>query len=201
MRATLNDALVHWTLHPPKIPRISSAGPSKAGSTSASSADCGGASPVVPRSQYLASTAPFSSSTQQGRKRQERKGTVRHGALFGGSGRSGGKCQNAGVKVVLTVFRLCCGWGACLSAPWGHWQSLGAASWMLSALWAGYLILFRDSSPPLPHTSISFPTSWARSPRSLALCQIVEEMLSITALEIILDPGPGSPVAFSWWKR
>ena len=115
MRATLNDALVHWTLHPPKIPRISSAGPSKAGSTSASSADCGGASPVVPRSQYQASTAPFSSSTQQGRKRQERKGTVR----LGGSGRSGGKCQNAGVKVVLTVFRLCCGWGACLSAPWG----------------------------------------------------------------------------------
>ena len=50
MRAASNDALVQRALHPPKIPRKSSAGPSKAGSSSASSADCGGVSLVVPRS-------------------------------------------------------------------------------------------------------------------------------------------------------
>ena len=51
MRAALNDAFVQRKLHPPKIPCKSSAGPSKAGSSSASSADHGGASPMVPRSQ------------------------------------------------------------------------------------------------------------------------------------------------------
>ena len=74
MRAALNDALFQRTLHPPKIPRKSSAGPSKAGSSSASSADRGGASPVVPQSQKQASTAPSSSSTQQGQKRRGCKG-------------------------------------------------------------------------------------------------------------------------------
>ena len=46
--------------HPfaPKIPRKSSAGPSQAGSSSASSADRGSAFPVVPRSQKQALTAP-----------------------------------------------------------------------------------------------------------------------------------------------
>ena len=61
MRVALNDALVQRMLHPPKIPRKSSSGPSKAGSSSASSADRGGASPVVPRSQQQASTAPLPS--------------------------------------------------------------------------------------------------------------------------------------------
>ena len=61
-----NDAPVQRTLHPPKIPRKSLAGPSKAGSSSASSADRGGVSPVVPWSQQQASTAPSSSSSQQG---------------------------------------------------------------------------------------------------------------------------------------
>ena len=51
MRAASNDTLVQPTLHPPKIPRQSSVGPVKAGSSSASSADHGGTSPVVPRSQ------------------------------------------------------------------------------------------------------------------------------------------------------
>ena len=68
MRAASNDALVQWTLHPGKIPRKSSAGPSKAGSSSASSADLGGVSPVVPRVQQQASTNPSSSSSLRGRK-------------------------------------------------------------------------------------------------------------------------------------
>ena len=59
MRTASNNALVQRTLHSPKIPWKSSAGPSKAGSSSASSADRGGASPVVPRSQKQASTAPL----------------------------------------------------------------------------------------------------------------------------------------------
>ena len=91
MRAALNDALVPQTLHPPKIPRKSSAGPVKAGSSSASSADRGGASPVMPQSQKQASTAPSSSSTQQGRKRWGRKGKAPFSSALGGSGRSGGR--------------------------------------------------------------------------------------------------------------
>ena len=69
MCAALNDTLVQRMLRPLKIPRKSSSGPSKAGSSSASSADRGGVSPVVPRSQQQASTAPSSSSSQRDRKR------------------------------------------------------------------------------------------------------------------------------------
>ena len=79
----------------------------------------------------------------------------------------------------------------CLSAHWRHWQALGAESWVLFFLGDGYHILFRDYPPPLTRTTISFPTSRAGSPWLLALCQEVGEMLSMSALEIILDPGPG----------
>ena len=58
MHAASNDALVQRTLHPPKIPWKSSAGPVKAGS----SAERSGTSPVVPRLQSQALTAPSSSS-------------------------------------------------------------------------------------------------------------------------------------------
>ena len=74
MRTASTDALVQRTLHPPKIPRKSSPGPVKAGSLSASSADGGGTSAVVPRSQSQASMDPSSSSTQLSRRRQGRKG-------------------------------------------------------------------------------------------------------------------------------
>ena len=50
---------------------------------------------------------------------------------------------------------------------------------------------FLDSPPPLSRSPISFPTYQAGSPRSLALRQEVEKMLSKDALEIILDPDPG----------
>ena len=95
MRAASNDALVQRTLHPPKIPRKSSAGPSKAGSSSASSADCGGVSLVVPRSQQLASTNPSSSSSQRGQKKRSNKGRA---PFSGASGGSWGKRKGTGKK-------------------------------------------------------------------------------------------------------
>ena len=67
MHAASNNTLVQRTLHPPKIPRKSLAKPSKAGSSSASSADRGDASPMVSRSRKQASTAPSSSSAQWGK--------------------------------------------------------------------------------------------------------------------------------------
>ena len=91
MRASSNNAFVQRTLHPPKIPRKSSSGPSKAGYSSASSADRGGASSVVPWPQQQASTAPSSSSSQQGRKKRARKGKAPFLAASGGSGHTGGK--------------------------------------------------------------------------------------------------------------
>ena len=98
MLTASNDALVQWTLHPPKIPRKSSAGPVKAGSSSTSSADRGGTSPVVPRSQSQVSMAPSSSSSQQGRKRRGRKSTAPFSSASGGSGRSGGRRKRARKK-------------------------------------------------------------------------------------------------------
>ena len=91
MHAASNDALVQLTLHPPKISRKSLAGPSKAGSSSASSADRGGVSPVVPRLQQPASANPSSSSSQRGRKKMGNKGKAPFSGASGGSGRSGGK--------------------------------------------------------------------------------------------------------------
>ena len=81
--------------------------------------------------------------------------------------------------------------GGCLSAHWTHWQAIGAKSWVLSVLRDRYCIPFKDSTPPLAHTPISFPMYRAGSPRALALHQEVEKMLSKDALEIVLDPCPG----------
>ena len=101
MHAASNDALVQWTLHPPKIPRKSSAGPSKAGSSSTASDDRGGTCPVIPRSQKQASTAPSSSSTQQGRKKRGRKGKAPFSGASVGSGRSEGKRQEKLLHISL----------------------------------------------------------------------------------------------------
>ena len=84
MHAALNNALVQRTLHPPKIPWKSSAGPVKASSSSASSADHGGASPVVLRSPKQVSTAPSSSSTQQDWKQRGLKGKTPFPSSSGG---------------------------------------------------------------------------------------------------------------------
>ena len=96
MRAASNDALVQKTLHPPKIPKKSSAGSVKAASSSASSADCGGTSPVVPRSQKPTQVASSPSPPQQGRKWKGRKGKTPFLSASGHSGHSGGKCSGAG---------------------------------------------------------------------------------------------------------
>ena len=48
MRAASNDALVQKILHPPWIPRKPSSAQSKAASSSAAPADCGGATPWCP---------------------------------------------------------------------------------------------------------------------------------------------------------
>ena len=96
MGGASNDALVQRALHPPKIPCKSSAGPSKAGSSSASSADRGGVSPVVLRSQRQASTA--STSSQQGRKKRGRKGKEPFSGASGDSGCSRGKQKGPGKK-------------------------------------------------------------------------------------------------------
>ena len=179
MRAASNDALVQRTLHPPKIPRKSSCGPSKAGSSSASSADRGGVSFMVPRSQQQTSMA--TSSSQPGRKKKGRKGK----APFSAANKKGPrKGPHDRVSPLLRVGGLSVG-------ALGHWQTIGADSWVLSILRDDYRIPFLDSPPPLSCTPISFPTYWAGSPRSLALRQEVEKMLSKDALEIVLDPGPG----------
>ena len=90
MRAASNDALVQKTLYPPKIPRKSLAGPVKAALSSASSADCVGTSPVVPRSQKPVQAASSSSAPQKGRKGKT--------PFSSASGHSGCKPGGAGKK-------------------------------------------------------------------------------------------------------
>ena len=97
MRAASNDTVVQRTLHPPKIPRKSSAGPSKAGSSSSASTDRSGVSPVASRSQQQTSTTP-SSSSHWGKKRWRSKGKAPFSGTSGASGRSGGKRKGAGKK-------------------------------------------------------------------------------------------------------
>ena len=97
MRAALNNELVQKTLHPPGIPRKSSSAQVKVASSSASSADFGGTSPVVLRSQKPDQTASFSSSAPlQGRKKKGRKGKSPFSSASGPSGHSGGKRGGAG---------------------------------------------------------------------------------------------------------
>ena len=189
MRAASTDTLVQRTLHPPKIPWLSSAG-----SSSASSADRGGASPVVPRSQNQASTAPSSSSTQQGRKRRGRKGRAPFSAApaaLVGNARVPGRSPPDGGPLLLQV-------RGCLSAHWRHWQALGAKSRVPSILRGGYRILFRDS-PPLPslapryrllHLGQDLLGHWPRTRRSRSCCPWLPwESSSIRV--------PASPVVFS----
>ena len=104
------------------------------------------------------------------------------------------KSHSDGVSFLLRV-------GHCLSAHWRHCQTIGVGSWVLSVLRDGCRIPFLDSPPPLSCTPISFPTYRAGSPRSLALSQEVEKMLSKYALEIVSIRVPVSTVVFSWWKR
>ena len=95
-----------------------------------------------------------------------------------------GRSQPDGVTLPMSV-------GGCLSSHWRSWQDIGAETWVVTILRDGYRVPFKDSSPPLARTPVSFPTYRAGSPRAQALRQEVEVMLAKGALEIARDPGPG----------
>ena len=86
-RASASDALVRKTLHPPKIPKKTSSGFSKA--QASSSTTRGGESPVVPRAGTSQQQSRPSSSGQQG-KRKKRGGQGRSKTSAKGAGRKGG---------------------------------------------------------------------------------------------------------------
>ena len=69
---------------------------------------------------------------------------------------------------------------------------------MWSVLVGRFPHLFRDSPPTLYHPDI-VTAVWSVSPRSLALSQLTLAVLSLSALEIIHDPGHGSLFIFSYW--
>ena len=82
--------------------------------------------------------------------------------------------------------------GSCLAPHWRRWQAIGVESWVVTVLWDGYPVPFKDSPPPLSRTQVLFPTYRAGSPRDQALRQEVKAMLAKGALEIALDPSlPG----------
>ena len=81
--------------------------------------------------------------------------------------------------------------GGCLAPHWRQWQAVGAEIWVVTVLWDGYRVPFKDSPAPLSCTLVSFPTYRAGSPRAQALWQEVEGMLAKGVLEIARDPGPG----------
>ena len=62
----------------------------------------------------------------------------------------------------------------------------------------GSLIFFRDSPPLLYHPDIVTGMQ-AVSPWYLALSQLTLAVLSLSALEIIHDPGHSSLFIFSYW--
>ena len=94
MRAAANDALVEWTLHPPRIPRKRAAAGGSAGS-SASGSGQASSSGARPAQKQTSSSSP---SGQSGKKRKNRKGKAPFSSSSGGSGRSGGKGKGAGKK-------------------------------------------------------------------------------------------------------
>ena len=189
MRAVSTSALVRRTLHPLMIPRKSLAEPVTAGSSSAFSADHGGISPVVPRSRKQASMAPLLFCPAG----LEEAGMQGRGALFVGLRwlrLLRWQAKGYQVEVLLAEFRLCGWWGLPVSA----WEAL-ASYWsrVLGAVCpeGRYRIPFKDSPPSLACTPLSFPTYQAGSPRSLALRQAAEQMLSRDTLDIIFDPSSG----------
>ena len=101
--------------------------------------------------------------------------------------RKGKRCRESQPDGVTLPVRV----GGCLAQHWRHWQAVGAETWVVTVLRDGYRVPFKDSSPPLSRTPVSFPTYRAGSPRAQALRQEVEAMLAKGALEIVRDPGPG----------
>ena len=94
MRAGANDALVQWTLHPPRIPRKPATAGQSAGSSASGSGQTG-SSGARPAQKQTSSSSP---SGQSGKKKKNHKGKAPFSSPSGGSGRSGGKGKGAGKK-------------------------------------------------------------------------------------------------------
>ena len=114
MRAASNDALVQKTLHPPRIPKKSAPVQGKASSLASSSADRGGNSPVVPRSQQSSQSAPSSSSSSRGHSNKGRKGK---GPFSQAPATPGGPVASDQHDVPVAPLRV----GACLVPHWRRW--------------------------------------------------------------------------------
>ena len=165
MRAVSTDALVLWTLLPPKIPWKPSAGLVMAGFSPASSADRGGTSSVVPSPQKLASMAPTSGGDAKLRHPFRRPPTAPAAPVA--NTRVPGRIPPYRVPPLLQVE------GLPVSAFGDFWSKVLGAVCPAD----GYRIPFKISPPPLARTPILFPTSLAGSLQSLALRQAVERML------------------------
>ena len=92
--AAANDALVQWTLHPPRIPGKPAAAGQSAGSSASGSGQVS-SSGACPAQKQTSSSSP---SGQAGKKRKSHKGKAPFSSSSGGSGRSGGKGKGAGKK-------------------------------------------------------------------------------------------------------
>ena len=94
MRAAASDALVQWTLHPPRIPRKPAASGQSAGSSTARS----GQASTSGASQAQKQSASSSPSGQPGQRKKKGKGKAPFSSSSRGSGRSGGKGKGARKK-------------------------------------------------------------------------------------------------------
>ena len=117
MSAAASDALVQWTLHPPRIPRKLTATGQSGGSSTARSGQAG----TSGASQAQKQSASSSPSGQSGQRKKKGKGKAPFSSSSRGSGRSGGKGKGAGKKSASP----CEGWGlpvSALEAVAGNWS-------------------------------------------------------------------------------
>ena len=94
MRAAASDALVQWTLHPPRIPRK----PASAGQSGGSSTARSGQASTSGASQAQKQSASSSPSGQSGQRKKKGKGKAPFSSSSRGFGRLGGKGKGAGKK-------------------------------------------------------------------------------------------------------
>ena len=184
MRAAANDALVHRTLHPPRIPRNLRR---RVGL-------------LDRRRLVLGRRTLLELVLLRGRRRRlpllaslvRRGRTARERLPFPlppeeapeVKVKDPGTSRPDGTTLPLRI-------GGCLAPHWRRWQAIGAESWVVTVLRKGYCVPFLDSPPPLSRTLVSFPTYQAGSPQAQALRQEIEGMLAKGALEIARDLGPG----------
>ena len=94
-RAASNDALVHKTLHPPRIPKRQPQQQNRVSSSSAAPADRSGVSPLVPRQQQAQSGNSSAASSSGGNRNKPSKGKkpFRQSSGRPGNARGGGKAS------------------------------------------------------------------------------------------------------------